>query len=107
MIFKTKTNKSLSKTKGRHGVPAFFVARFAATGFILFPMGEKTGLLQNLSYSIHRKGGMVTMEKTALGLVEYAKAQLGKPYWYGTFGQSASKSLYDQKKSQYPQRYDW
>ena len=42
-IFKTKINKSLSKTKAGTGVPAFFVARFAATSFILFPMGEKEG----------------------------------------------------------------
>ena len=47
------------------------------------------------------------MEKTAIGLVEYAKAQLGKPYWYGTFGQAASKDLYEQKKNQYPQQYAW
>lgn len=47
------------------------------------------------------------MGKTALGLAEYAKAQLGRPYWYGTFGQAASKSLYEQKKRQYPQQYTW
>lgn len=47
------------------------------------------------------------MTKTAKGLVEYAKAQLGKPYWYGTFGQAASKSLHNQKKKQYPSQYDW
>ena len=47
------------------------------------------------------------MEKTAQGLIEYAKAQLGKPYWYGTFGQAASKALYDQKKNQYPRQYEW
>lgn len=47
------------------------------------------------------------MSKTAMGLVEYAKAQLGKPYWYGTFGQAASKSLYTQKKKQYPKQYKW
>jgi peptidoglycan hydrolase-like protein with peptidoglycan-binding domain len=47
------------------------------------------------------------MAKTAKGLVEYAKAQLGKPYWNGTFGQLASKSLYDQKKKQYPSQYKW
>ena len=47
------------------------------------------------------------MTKTAKGLVEYAKAQLGKPYWYGTFGQAASKSLYTQKKKQYPTQYLW
>lgn len=47
------------------------------------------------------------MAKTAIGLVEYAKAQLGRPYWYGTFGQKASKELYDQKKDQYPKQYEW
>ena len=47
------------------------------------------------------------MQKTARGLVEYALAQLGRPYWYGTFGQAASKALYDQKKNRYPQRYEW
>ena len=47
------------------------------------------------------------MNKTANGLVEYVKAQLGKPYWYGTFGQAASRSLYDQKKNQYPSYYKW
>lgn len=47
------------------------------------------------------------MEKTALGLVEYAKAQLGRPYWYGTFGQGARQSLHDQKKRQYPKQYAW
>lgn len=45
--------------------------------------------------------------KTAKGLVEYAKAQLGKPYWYGTFGQAASKSLYNQKRKQYLAYYLW
>ena len=47
------------------------------------------------------------MAKTNKGLVEYAKAQLGKPYWYGTFGQAASKSLHTQKKKQYPTHYLW
>ena len=47
------------------------------------------------------------MAKTNKGLVEYAKAQLGRPYWYGTFGQKASKELHDQKKRQYPKQYEW
>lgn len=45
------------------------------------------------------------MEKTNAGLVEYCKAQLGNPYWYGTYGQTASESLYQGKKKQYPQYY--
>lgn len=47
------------------------------------------------------------MAKTATGLVAYAKAQLGSPYWYGTFGQNASRELYEQKKRQYPAKYTW
>lgn len=47
------------------------------------------------------------MTKTAKGLVEYAKAQHGKPYWNGTFGQAASKELHAQKKRQLPSRYQW
>lgn len=43
--------------------------------------------------------------KTNIGLVEYCKQQLGKPYWYGTFGQTASQSLLRQKCAQYPLFY--
>lgn len=45
------------------------------------------------------------MTKTNAGLVEYCKAQLGLPYWYGTFGQKASAALYADKKKQYPEYY--
>ena len=43
--------------------------------------------------------------KTNYGLVEYYKRQLGLPYWWGTFGQVATKTLYEQKKRQYPNQY--
>ena len=49
------------------------------------------------------RGGF--MSKTNIGLVEYAKAQLGKPYWYGTFGQTATELLHKSKKKQYPNYY--
>lgn len=45
--------------------------------------------------------------KTASGLVEYAKAQLGLPYWYGTFGNTATEALYVMKKKDYPKYYNW
>lgn len=45
------------------------------------------------------------MAKTNLGLLEYAKAQVGLPYWYGTFGQTATETLYKNKKNQYPKYY--
>ena len=45
--------------------------------------------------------------KTNYGLVEYAKAQLGLPYWYGTFGQIGTEALYTSKKKQWPKFYKW
>ena len=43
--------------------------------------------------------------KTGHGLAEYAIAQLGRPYWWGCFGQRADGALYAQKKKQYPGYY--
>ena len=43
--------------------------------------------------------------KTGTGLAEYAIAQLGRPYWWGCFGQLADGVLYAQKKKQYPAYY--
>ncbi len=43
--------------------------------------------------------------KTGKGLVKYAKAQLGKPYWWGTFGQVASQSLLNAQRRMYPDCY--
>jgi len=43
--------------------------------------------------------------KTNAGLVAYAKAQVGLPYWYGTYGQTANASLLSAKKKQYPDYY--
>ena len=47
------------------------------------------------------------MTKTNTGLVEYAKVQLGRPYWYGTFGNTSTQKLYETKKKQYPKQYQW
>jgi hypothetical protein len=44
---------------------------------------------------------MAGIQKTNTGLVAYAKAQLGLPYWYGTFGQVGSESLFKSKAKQY------
>lgn len=40
--------------------------------------------------------------KTAAGLVAYAKKQLGKPYWYGTYGNKPTEDLLNRKAKQYP-----
>ena len=47
------------------------------------------------------------MSKTNSGLVKYAKAMLGHPYWYGCYGQVSTKELYKTKKKQYPVQYEW
>lgn len=38
-------------------------------------------------------------------LANYAKAQIGRPYWYGTFGQIATEKLLAEKAAQYPKQY--
>lgn len=43
--------------------------------------------------------------KTNSGLIEYAKKQIGRPYWWGTFGQIGSASLHAAKRRQYPSYY--
>jgi len=43
--------------------------------------------------------------KTNKELVAYATAQLGKPYWFGTFGQIATDKLLVDKAKQYPRQY--
>jgi len=39
-------------------------------------------------------------------VTKYIKSQVGNPYWYGCYGQTATASLLKQKKGQYPERYD-
>lgn len=43
--------------------------------------------------------------KTGQGLADYAIAQLGRPYWWGTFGQRATPALLALKRQQYPEAY--
>lgn len=43
--------------------------------------------------------------KTAAGLIEYAKAQLGRPYWWGTSGQISTETLLNSLKKLYPDTY--
>lgn len=43
--------------------------------------------------------------KTASGLVAYCKAQVGKPYWFGTFGNTATAALYASRRRMYPSYY--
>ena len=46
------------------------------------------------------------MSITNKQLVEYVKGQIGRPYWFGCFGQKASTSLLTSKRKQYPSYYE-
>lgn len=50
-------------------------------------------------------GGGSEGAKSMSGLAEYVYAQLGKPYWFGTFGQIASQTLLDNRRTAYPEYY--
>ena len=43
--------------------------------------------------------------KNNKGLIAYAEAQLGRPYWYGTFGQKATPYIYTYNKGRFPKYY--
>lgn len=43
--------------------------------------------------------------KTNAGLVEYAKAQIGRPYWFGTCGDIAGQKLWECRAKVYPKYY--
>lgn len=43
---------------------------------------------------------------TNLQLIEYAEKQIGRPYWWGTFGNIATENLHDYKVQQYPDTYN-
>ena len=43
--------------------------------------------------------------KNNIDLVDYCRKQVGRPYWYGTFGQRATKALYENRKKSYPSYY--
>ena len=47
----------------------------------------------------------MTSTKTAAGLVAYARLQLGKPYWFGTFGQLPTEALLLRKSQQWPRMW--
>lgn len=47
----------------------------------------------------------MAIERTAQNLATFCLQVVGTPYWMGTFGQKASRSLYNEKKADYPQYY--
>jgi len=48
---------------------------------------------------------VIKMSKTNTEFVNHVQAQLGLPYWWGTFGAVCSEALWQQKAKQYPTMY--
>ena len=68
--------------------------------------GNNVGSPSDISiYDQDPTGAGNVYSKTTGGLLAYARAQIGKPYWFGTFGNSANQSLLDAKRYQYPDQY--
>lgn len=55
-----------------------------------------------IGYAIGNSSGTGAGSKSAAGMAAYATAHLGDPYWWGTFGNTASQALLDAKIYQYP-----
>lgn len=76
-----------------------FPTAFNGQSYILALAGRYTG------GRIPDAGGNDPNVKTPMGLATYALAQVGNPYWMGTFGQIASQALLDDRSYAYPEYY--
>lgn len=74
-----------------------FPNSFEGESYVLAMAGRRSGGIQPFTSGDN--------SKSSNGLAAYAEAQLGNPYWYGTFGQIASQSLYESRKYTYPEYY--
>lgn len=76
-----------------------FPTGFSGQSYVLALAGRNGGGIIPLS------GGYSENAKSLPGLLEYATAKIGCPYWFGTFGQIADANLYANRKSVYPDYY--
>ena len=84
---------------------AAILAAVAYWLWITFHGRKKTATTMNHNQTNPNNAGVPAGGKTAAGLVAYCRAQLGRPYWYGTSGQISTMELYQAKKSKYPAYY--
>lgn len=89
-----------------------FPKGFTQQNFVLVAAGSRgigsigVGQGGSIDIDVSDGGGAGnTSSKTTAGLIAYCKAQIGNPYWFGTFGNIASQALLDYKREQYPTYY--
>lgn len=87
---------------------------FTENNFVLIAMGSRGaginpwgGYINYDDIYVDEEGGGDgnNESRTTAGMYQYALAQVGKPYWFGTFGNLASATLLSSKRSQYPNQY--
>lgn len=87
---------------------------FTENNFVLIAMGARGaginpwgGYIDYDDIYVDEEGGGDgnNESRTTAGMYQYALAQVGKPYWFGTFGNLASATLLSSKRSQYPNQY--
>ena len=90
------------------GGQSYVLALAGRRGRVTITGSGGQSLFNGGGYSIGAGGSTPTGtgdgSKTLSGLVAYANAHIGCPYWWGTFGNIANQALLDFKLSQYP---DW
>lgn len=77
---------------------------FSGQSYVLALAGRRSGGSGGPGI-IPGAGGSSDEAKTSRGLLEYAIAQLGNPYWFGTFGQIADQTLLNNRRASYPNYY--
>lgn len=97
------TKRTLIIAGSAVGVSA--LAAIAYWLWITFGNRKKTTTTMNHNQTETGNQSVPVGGKTAAGLVAYCRAQLGRPYWYGTSGQIATEALYKAKKAQWPAYY--
>ena len=89
-----------------------FPSGFSGSSYVLLVAGRRNsgvdvGQGGTLSGNGIDGGGAGNSDsKTTSGLLAYATAQIGRPYWFGTFGNTSSADLLSYKRTQYPDMYD-
>lgn len=84
-----------------------FPSGFSGASYVLLVAGKRGDGMQTGAggYVPGSTGVGNSNSKTTAGLIAYAHGQLGRPYWFGTYGQTADQQLLDAKRQQYPDSY--
>lgn len=84
-----------------------FPSGFSGASYVLLVAGKRGDGMQTGAggYVPGSTGVGNSNSKTTAGLLAYAYGQLGRPYWFGTYGQTADQQLLNDRRKHYPENY--